>query len=107
MTDPQDSLDEQEEELEEATLLSHLVELRSRLLKASAGVLLVFVCLVPFAQQIFTAVAQPLMRQLPEESTMIATQVAAPFLHSVRRPVHRDAGRDVPDLGLRCARTVS
>jgi sec-independent protein translocase protein TatC len=80
MTDPQDSLDEQEEELEEATLLSHLVELRSRLLKASAGVLLVFVCLVPFAQQIFTAVAQPLMRQLPEESTMIATQVAAPFL---------------------------
>jgi sec-independent protein translocase protein TatC len=80
MTDPQDSLDEQEEELEEATLLSHLIELRSRLLKAGAAVLLVFVCLVPFAQQIFTAVAQPLMRQLPEESTMIATQVAAPFL---------------------------
>jgi sec-independent protein translocase protein TatC len=80
MTDPQDSLDEQEEELEEATLLSHLIELRSRLLKAGAAVLFVFVCLVPFAQQIFTAVAQPLMRQLPEESTMIATQVAAPFL---------------------------
>lgn len=80
MTDTQDNPDAGEEDLEEATLISHLVELRSRLLKASVAVLMVFVCLVPFAQEIFTAVATPLMAQLPEGSSMIATQVASPFL---------------------------
>ena len=80
MTDWQGNSDENEEDLEEATLISHLVELRSRLLKASLAVLAIFVCLVPFAQEIFTAVATPLMAQLPEGSSMIATQVASPFL---------------------------
>jgi sec-independent protein translocase protein TatC len=80
MTDWNGNPDEGEEDLEEATLISHLVELRSRLLKASVAVLAVFVCLVPFAQEIFTAVATPLMAQLPEGSSMIATQVASPFL---------------------------
>jgi len=79
MTDWQGNPDE-EEDLEEATLISHLVELRSRLLKASLAILAIFVCLVPFAQQIFTAIATPLMAQLPEGSSMIATQVASPFL---------------------------
>ena len=80
MTDWQGNPDEDEEDLEEATLISHLVELRSRLLKASLAVLAICVCLVPFAQQIFTAIATPLMAQLPEGSSMIATQVASPFL---------------------------
>jgi len=80
MTDWQGNPDENEEDLEEATLISHLVELRSRLLKGSLAVLAIFVCLVPFAQEIFTAIATPLMAQLPEGSTMIATQVASPFL---------------------------
>ena len=71
---------EDAEELEEATLISHLIELRSRLLKVTVAVLVVFICLVPFAQEIFTAVANPLMKQMPEGSTMIATQVASPFL---------------------------
>ena len=71
---------EEVEELEEASLISHLIELRSRLLKACLAVLAVFICLVPFAQRIFTTVAEPLMRQMPEGSTMIATQVASPFL---------------------------
>jgi len=79
MTDSPQHSDEPEE-LEEATLISHLVELRSRLLWASSSVFVVFVCLVPFAQRIFTTVADPLMQQLPEGSTMIATQVASPFL---------------------------
>jgi sec-independent protein translocase protein TatC len=69
-----------EEALEEASLISHLIELRSRLVKASISVLAVFICLIPFAQQIFTMVADPLMAKLPEGSTMIATQVASPFL---------------------------
>ena len=71
---------EEENTLEEASLISHLVELRSRLVKASSAVLAIFVCLVPFAERIFTLVATPLMEQLPEGSTMIATQVASPFL---------------------------
>jgi sec-independent protein translocase protein TatC len=70
----------EEEKLAEGTLISHLVELRSRLLRATAAVLLIFLCLVPFAENIFTIVATPLMDQLPEGATMIATQVASPFL---------------------------
>jgi len=76
----EDSADLPAEDLEQETLVSHLIELRSRLLKATASILIVFLALTPFAQEIFTAVAQPLMDQLPEQSTMIATQVAAPFL---------------------------
>jgi len=79
MTDWQQNPDD-EEELEETTLMSHLIELRSRLLKAGAAVLIVFVCLVPFSQEIFSRVAKPLMEKLPEGTTMIATQVASPFL---------------------------
>lgn len=80
MTDEAPLNEDTEEKLEEASLVSHLIELRSRLIKASLSVLAVFVCLVPFAQQIFTLVANPLMAKLPEGSTMIATQVASPFL---------------------------
>ena len=71
---------ETEEKLKEDTLLSHLVELRSRLLKAGASILVVFLVLVPFSDDIFSSIALPLMEQLPEGSTMIATQVASPFL---------------------------
>jgi sec-independent protein translocase protein TatC len=69
-----------EEPLAEGTLVSHLIELRSRLLKSMAAIALVFACLVPFTQEVFTIVATPLMQQLPEGATMIATQVASPFL---------------------------
>ncbi|MEJ2602744.1 MAG: twin-arginine translocase subunit TatC [Gammaproteobacteria bacterium] len=68
------------EPLEEATLISHLIELRSRLLKATLAVLAVFVVLVPFAPQIFTLVSTPLVNALPEGNSMIATQVASPLL---------------------------
>ena len=71
---------EDEEELAEGTLVSHLVELRSRLIKAGLAVLIVFICLAPFAKQVFSIVATPLMGQLPETSSMIAIGVAAPFL---------------------------
>ena len=64
----------------EGTLLSHLVELRSRLLRMFMTVALVFLVLVPFSKQIFSFVATPLMRHLPDHSSMIATQVASPFL---------------------------
>lgn len=70
----------QEEVLEESSLVSHLVELRDRLIRLSLSILAVFLCLVPFAEQVFTLVAQPLINALPEGSSMIATQVASPFL---------------------------
>lgn len=68
------------EELPEASLMSHLLELRSRLLKAVGSVLAVFLCLLPFTQRVFEAVARPLMSQLPKGATMIATEVASPFV---------------------------
>ena len=68
------------EELQEDTLLSHLIELRSRLLKAGSAVRVFFVILAPFSDVVFKQVALPLMQKLPEGSTMIATQVASPFL---------------------------
>jgi sec-independent protein translocase protein TatC len=74
----------EEEQLEEGTLMSHLVELRNRLLRAVAAVLVVFLALVAFAPRIFTIVAQPLLNQLPPGSTMIATQVAAPFVTPIK-----------------------
>jgi sec-independent protein translocase protein TatC len=68
------------EQLPEASLMSHLLELRSRLLKAGGAVLAVFLCLLPFSRDVFQAVARPLMAQLPQGATMIATEVASPFL---------------------------
>lgn len=80
MADPGKQREEEEEVLEEAPLLSHLTELRDRLLRAVAAILVIFLGLAPFAGKIFTLVAKPLMNQLPEGSTMIATQVASPFI---------------------------
>ena len=71
---------ESEEQLAEGSLVSHLVELRSRLIRSALAVFLIFLCLIPFAEELFTLVATPLMDRLPENATMIATQVASPFL---------------------------
>lgn len=60
--------------------LSHLVELRDRLVRSLLGVLLVFIPLSIFAQELFTLLAGPLMVFLPEGTSMIATEVASPFL---------------------------
>jgi sec-independent protein translocase protein TatC len=71
---------QKDEELAEGTLVSHLVELRTRLIRSALAVLVIFICLVPFAERVFTLIATPLMERLPEGATMIATQVASPFL---------------------------
>ncbi len=70
---------EDDEELEETTLLSHLIELRSRLLKIAAAVVLVFVVLLPWSRDIFALVSAPLREVLPGNA-MIATAVASPLL---------------------------
>jgi sec-independent protein translocase protein TatC len=62
------------------TLLSHLIELRDRVLRMFLAVLVVFLILFPFANKIYTFLATPLMVHLPEGTSMIAIEVAAPFL---------------------------
>ncbi|MDF2178734.1 twin-arginine translocase subunit TatC [Aliiglaciecola sp. CAU 1673] len=61
------------------TLLSHLVELRTRLLRALLAVMLVFLCLAYFAQDLYHLLATPLLDVLPDDAQMIATDVASPF----------------------------
>ena len=61
-------------------LVAHLTELRDRLLRAILAVLIAFIVLFPFANDIYAFVSQPLRDLLPEGSTMIATEVASPFL---------------------------
>ncbi|MCW3172837.1 twin-arginine translocase subunit TatC [Shewanella subflava] len=60
-------------------LISHLLELRTKLLKAIGSVLLVFIATVYWANDIYHYIALPLMQSLPETGSMIATDVAAPF----------------------------
>lgn len=69
-----------EEVAAEQPLVAHLLELRSRLLKAVIGVLVVFIPLAFFAQQIFAIVAHPMIQRLPAGSSLIATEVTSPFL---------------------------
>jgi sec-independent protein translocase protein TatC len=71
---------EPEEQLAEGTLMSHLLELRSRIMKAIVAVIVVFACLTPFMNDVFEIVSKPLRDALPEGSEMIVTDVAAPFL---------------------------
>ncbi len=60
-------------------LISHLLELRDRLLKSMAAVLVVFIGLVFFSGDIYEFISKPLIDRLPEGATMIATDVASPF----------------------------
>lgn len=62
------------------TLLAHLNELRSRLLRGLVAIIVIFAVLVPFANELFSLVAKPLLDRLPEGTGMIATQVTTPFL---------------------------
>jgi sec-independent protein translocase protein TatC len=64
----------------EQSFISHLIELRERLLKAVAAVLLVLFALLPFANKLYGWLALPLIRHLPQGGSMIATEVASPFL---------------------------
>jgi sec-independent protein translocase protein TatC len=71
LTDPVDT---------QESFLSHLVELRSRLVRSIIAVVVVLLCLFPFAKQIYAILAEPLLRVLPQGSTMIATDVTGTFL---------------------------
>ncbi len=61
------------------SFISHLIELRTRLLRAIIAVVVVFVCLFPFAKELYSLLAQPLLAALPKGGQMIATDVTTPF----------------------------
>lgn len=64
----------------EGSLVSHLIELRGRLIKAILGVMLVFAALAPFSNKTYVLLARPLMAVLPQGGAMIATDLVSPFL---------------------------
>jgi sec-independent protein translocase protein TatC len=70
--------------MSEDTFVSHLMELRDRLLRSLIALGVVFVMLFPFANDLYDLLAHPLMRTLPEGSKMIATGVVTPFLIPVK-----------------------
>ena len=68
----------------EQPLMAHLLELRARLVRIVYGVGVFFLPLAYYSRDIYTWIAHPLMRLLPPGSTMIATEVAAPFLAPIK-----------------------
>jgi sec-independent protein translocase protein TatC len=74
-----DNHEPEKEELAEGTLMSHLLELRSRLMKAVLAVFVVFLALSPFTQRVFEIMSEPIRRVVPG-GELIVTRVASPFL---------------------------
>ena len=64
----------------EESFLSHLVELRDRLIRALLSILVVFLCLFPWAKDLYALLAQPMLATLPQGGQMIATDVVGVFL---------------------------
>lgn len=62
------------------SLISHLLELRTRLIRIFIAIVVVFLCLAPWARDLYTLLAHPLLAHLPKGGTMIATEVTTPFL---------------------------
>ncbi|MFM9912949.1 MAG: twin-arginine translocase subunit TatC [Methylophilaceae bacterium] len=62
------------------SFISHLIELRTRLIRAVLGIVVAFLCLFPFANKLYTLLAQPLLAKLPAGGHLIATAVTTPFL---------------------------
>ncbi|ASK27744.1 twin-arginine translocase subunit TatC [Neisseria chenwenguii] len=65
-------------------LIEHLLELRRRLMWILGGLVVCFLALMPFAQQLYSFTAAPLMSSLPKDTSMIATDVIAPFFVPVK-----------------------
>jgi len=78
------STEHDDAEGEGQSFISHLIELRERLLKAIFAVLLILLVLLPFADRLFHFVAEPLLQRLPQGSQMVAIEVASPFMTPVK-----------------------
>lgn len=69
---------------QEMSFVEHLIELRGRLLRSVVGLLVVFVALFPFAQDLYTWLAHPLLAKMPAGTSMIATGVVTPFFVPIK-----------------------
>lgn len=68
----------------EDTFISHLIEMRDRLLRAVLAVVIIFICLFPWAQDLYALLAKPLLAALPKGGQMIATEVTTPFFVPIK-----------------------
>ena len=68
------------EQLQSQPFMDHLIEFRNRALRSIAAIALVFIGLFAFSNQLYLYISEPLRQYLPESSSMIATDVASPFL---------------------------
>jgi len=66
------------------TFISHLIEMRDRLLRAVLAVVIIFICLFPWAQDLYALLAKPLLAALPKGGQMIATEVTTPFFVPIK-----------------------
>src|SRR5688572_28860282 len=66
------------------TFISHLMELRDRLIRCLIAIVVVFICLFPWASEIYNLLAQPMLAALPKGGQMIATEVVSPFFVPVK-----------------------
>jgi sec-independent protein translocase protein TatC len=76
----QDSVDTRLDPAGEMSFVAHLIEVRDRLVKVLAVVLVLLLGLFPFANELYLLLAEPLLRHMPAGTSMIATEVASPFL---------------------------
>ncbi|OGU21464.1 MAG: twin arginine-targeting protein translocase TatC [Hydrogenophilales bacterium RIFOXYD1_FULL_62_11] len=67
--------------------ISHLIEMRDRLLRAVLAIVLIFICLFPWAQDLYALLAQPMLAALPKGGQMIATDVTTPFFVPIKVPM--------------------
>jgi sec-independent protein translocase protein TatC len=96
---------EQETPGASGTIISHLVELRGRLLKSIAAIGLMLLPILPFSKDLFTFLAEPLLRFLPSGTTMIATQVASPFLTPFKLALVAALFLAMPSCSIRSGRS--
>lgn len=66
------------------SFISHLIEMRDRLLRAVLAIVIIFICLFPWAQDLYALLAKPLLAELPKGGQMIATEVTTPFFVPIK-----------------------
>jgi sec-independent protein translocase protein TatC len=76
--------DKSREALPEGSLISHLIELRNRLMRSVIAIMLLFIPCAMYSDRLFTFVALPLMEKMPKGTSMIATSLVAPFMAPIK-----------------------
>ena len=93
------------------SFIAHLIELRTRLMHSVVALLLVFIALFPWAANLYSWLARPLLAKLPKGAQMIATDVTTPFFVRIKVAMitgvsHRLTLHSLSDLAFRCSGAV-